>query len=711
MAERAPIVQNTGELEQLQSADHIPYADISGTFGTDEILVIADGTDRSVKAASFGVGVVVTAASSWGSAGLLVESNADDRALVATSIATANVVTAASVYTSGDLIQAAGNDKTTSSSGVQTGDVVTAASAYTSGEIIVAAGNDKTTQSGSIAATDLVTAGSAFTSGDLIQAAGNNKTTSSSGVQTSDVVTASAGFATDNVVIRADGTGKGSQLSLTTIEDTGQMTIATTSALDSVTLGSELLDSSGWTSTGWSGSFAAGYTHNTGNTSALSNSITLSASTIYLLQYTLSGRTAGSHTVTLSSDTTQSLSTNGDRSMGTVAVATSGLAFTPTTDFDGTIEDISLREITAGQPYSWATLDSTGSIVTETRGLRSLLNFSIGINAGEFLATGGSNTLVGPNAGGDMISGQANVCVGPTAGERIYYSDSNIMIGNQTGRYCKGYQNLAIGTQAAGNTSMDADNTVALGRLALFSVTTGDFNLAIGDQAGRSITTGSDNILIGRSAGFNGSQLVTADRSIAIGYLAFNDADDQTILGSTSTDNTFIRGILEVTSEPSAADQLWDNCGVTMVSDGSARSRFFEEYGAGTNYTLTTSAAAVNMGTTDPSITVTEAGDYRVSGWVNLLVNNAQPGAGITVTLTLRRTNNTAADLGDGSVVLSALEIGSAYTNSVPVYWEASEYTTANTDDALTIFASISGSLTSGTIEVDDCFIKAQRIL
>jgi len=46
-----------------------------------------------------------------------------------------------------------------------------------------------------------------------------------------------------------------------------------TAAYESATLGNELLTSSNWTSTGWTGDFTSGFTHTTGNTTALTNTL------------------------------------------------------------------------------------------------------------------------------------------------------------------------------------------------------------------------------------------------------------------------------------------------------------------------------------------------------------------------------------------------------------------------------------------------------
>ena len=69
-----------------------------------------------------------------------------------------------------------------------------------------------------------------------------------------------------------------------------------------------------------------------------------------------------------------------------------------------------------------------------------------------------------------------------------------------------------------------------------------------------------------------------------------------------------------------------------------------------------------------------------------------------TAALKVRRTNNTAADV---SVVLPIdLRVATTLTNTEGVFQiPCFAYTTANADDALTIFANVSAGLGAGTID------------
>jgi hypothetical protein len=134
-------------------------------------------------------------------------------------------------------------------------------------------------------------------------------------------------------------------------------------------------------------------------------------------------------------------------------------------------------------------------------------------------------------------------------------------------------------------------------------------------------------------------------------------------------------------------------------------------YATGTVYTLTNTAAALDFGTTDPSITIPYAGTWMITARVQLAFTGATVVAE-TATLKLRRTNNTAADLTSGSTIIdlpAATTLTSTYgvVQLPPVF-----YTTAFANDVVTIFGNVSATLGAGTItaEVGGTNITAIRI-
>lgn len=132
-----------------------------------------------------------------------------------------------------------------------------------------------------------------------------------------------------------------------------------------------------------------------------------------------------------------------------------------------------------------------------------------------------------------------------------------------------------------------------------------------------------------------------------------------------------------------------------------------ETVAAGTAYTLTTTYANVDFGTTDPVVVLPNAGTYMIYA----LFGTDLVGATATTQVVqgkVRRTNNTAADLGFASAEL--LPPGVAATiPGVSVYLVGGKYTTTNTNDSITIQAQLSAALGAGTVTVSTARIWAVR--
>ncbi len=123
----------------------------------------------------------------------------------------------------------------------------------------------------------------------------------------------------------------------------------------------------------------------------------------------------------------------------------------------------------------------------------------------------------------------------------------------------------------------------------------------------------------------------------------------------------------------------------------------FPIYGVGTAYALTNTAAAVDFGTTDPSITITSAGTYLLIAQVQLDYAGATVVAE-TATVKLRRTNNTPADVA-ASIITLDLPVATTLTNTYGIFTLPPVlYTTAAITDAVTIFANVSATLGAGTV-------------
>lgn len=133
-------------------------------------------------------------------------------------------------------------------------------------------------------------------------------------------------------------------------------------------------------------------------------------------------------------------------------------------------------------------------------------------------------------------------------------------------------------------------------------------------------------------------------------------------------------------------------------------------YAAGTAYTLTASDAAVVFGTTQPAVVLTTAGKWRLTARVKIGYVGATFAAVRTVTLKLRRTNNTASDVSNSSTTWATEIITTlTYTGEILTLPDVL-YTTANADDALTIFGVIDVVPSAGSIQIQEASIFAEYI-
>ena len=344
---------------------------------------------------------------------------------------------------------------------------------------------------------------------------------------------------------------------------TGTLTGQATS--DQPTFGAELLSGSGWTSTGWTGSWAAGWAHTVGNTSVLSNTTAAVVSTKYHIVLTVTGRTAGTFDLQFGGCTFTGLISGGYSggyndpmgfsSVDPTALTTAGLTITPTTDFDGTIV-ASIKAIT-GVSTPVFTLDSPvwGTQVAvriNTQGVGTdFQSMYFGQDSGSYVTSGYNNTGLGNQALMLLTSGHDNTAMGTIALKAV----------------TTGIHNTALGSYALRNTTSGSHNT-AFGSGSLRFNTTGSLNAALGHSALYNITTGTKNVGIGQWAGAFIADGITASTtaisSLYIGWYTRASALGQTneivigdsvigmgsntvVLGSDSITKTYLKGVLTST--------------------------------------------------------------------------------------------------------------------------------------------------------------------
>jgi hypothetical protein len=285
------------------------------------------------------------------------------------------------------------------------------------------------------------------------------------------------------------------------------------------TLGSELLTNGGFTGglTGWTA--GAGWSavsdtaqHTAGNTATLTQALTgMSTTAVYYVTVVITNRTAGSVSINLGVSGMSPTASTGTASYGIKAGSTTPtLTITPTTDFDGQIDVVSLQ-LAPGLNSGLQLKDSaTGSIQGEIRSNSTLGNHVWGNSAGVRFQAGVNNSVAIGNAAlgsytGGLNNGIGSVAIGSNALAALVYGNYNIALGYQAlQNLVYGASNVAIGNGALQNSTLGHNNT-AIGYAALLSLTSGINNVAAGHQAGLFVTTGNGNVCFGPFAGVGNS--------------------------------------------------------------------------------------------------------------------------------------------------------------------------------------------------------------
>ncbi len=286
------------------------------------------------------------------------------------------------------------------------------------------------------------------------------------------------------------------------------------------------------------------------------------------------------------------------------------------------------------------------------------------------------------------------------SGEYSGLGQRNVVSGN-TVRTALAFDAIAVGAPAGSVSpggNLPCNNCVIVGNA--ISATGSLACKAISFNNGSTGCVATGNTITGGFAS-NGAQTITAGSG---NIVAWNTGDNQTILaaalpasqGGTAIDSSSSTGMPVV------------NSGTWSVASGAT----VTTTASGTAYSLTNTSAAVDFtggGSVDPVITIPATGTYKVKGHVNLYFNGATFASDRTVTLKLRRTNNTAGDLTNAVVTLHTGVVTTLTATWLVIDWEADDYTTANSNDALTIFADVGVAPTAGSLQVVEAKITAKR--
>lgn len=380
---------------------------------------------------------------------------------------------------------------------------------------------------------------------------------------------------------------------------TGATQINGTTATD-IALGSELLSTGGWTSAGWGGDFTLGFTHSTGNTSVLSNTLQAVIGYYYQITYSVTGYVGGTATISFGGRSVVIAGNGTNLTFGPTAISTANLTITPTTSFDARIF-ISIKRINITSPLITIRNsqnneqfpveiripdgDSRSIFIGGSSGQRmttGINNTSIGSLNGASLTTGSNNTFLGYISGGAVTTGISNTfigsaagivatgswntMIGSTAGYNTTTATNNVYLGYNTGnKNVTGSYNTFIGTGAGaqnGEGGVGAENNTALGYISGKTLTSGSQNLFLGSDSGNVLNDGTTALLVANNSIFIGTNTKggSADNQtnqIVIGYNAEGLGSNTVVLGHSTITLTSLRGQIGIgTNAPVATAKV-----------------------------------------------------------------------------------------------------------------------------------------------------------
>jgi hypothetical protein len=225
----------------------------------------------------------------------------------------------------------------------------------------------------------------------------------------------------------------------------GQWTYRATSS--SATLGAELITNgdfatnlAGWTDSGASWSWSAGTAlHTAGSSTTLSQAETVTNGATYQIGITITGRTAGSIAVSLGavsvigSGTATAFTATFTRTLVADTTGSVNLVITPTSDFNGAIDNVTLKLVTLGSLSPVIVLsDSAGTASVQLRAsTASLSSVAVGLDAQRSLTTGSNNSAIGVSAQRSLTTGTNNSAIGMSAQYSLTTGASNSAIGRE----------------------------------------------------------------------------------------------------------------------------------------------------------------------------------------------------------------------------------------------------------------------------------------
>ncbi len=133
-------------------------------------------------------------------------------------------------------------------------------------------------------------------------------------------------------------------------------------------------------------------------------------------------------------------------------------------------------------------------------------------------------------------------------------------------------------------------------------------------------------------------------------------------------------------------------------------------YSSGSAYVLTNTPSALDFGISDPIIILNSPGTYSLCGRVNVKLNAATFLLNRTLTVKLRRTNNSPGDLINSSSIWTIPTTTLLTETLAAITLPEVFYETDVDSDEIKIFADISAVPTAGTISITEANLTAIRL-
>ncbi|QHO62982.1 hypothetical protein MICH65_0001 [Candidatus Chazhemtobacterium aquaticus] len=512
--------------------------------------------------------------------------------------------------------------------------------------------------------------------------------------------------ANGGILMNHGGTGytAGNVLTLTNGANDAQVTVSTVDANGAITAwtlsnaGTACTVNSSVAVTGGTGSGANfNIVKLVDSAATLSQNVSVSSGNNYQVTYTIRNRTAGQVKLTLGGVAGHYVLANGTYTQVIAATGTGNLIFTPTVDFTGSIDDISVKQITASAP-TLALNASSGALGLELRtGGANLHNVLLGDEAGRSNTTGANNNFLGSQSGYSNTTGYSNNFLGYQSGYSNTTGYFNNFLGQQSGRSnTTGVHNNFLGYQSGySNTTGYLNNF--LGSQSGYSNTTGYFNDFLGNQAGYYNQTGTGNLAIGyRSFGYGtGAAFTGADYNTIIGYEAGYS------LRANSDNNVFI-GYRAGYSETGSNKLYLANSSTTSLIYGDFSTGVVGLGGTSAHsnpYVYISNTGNVGIGTTSPTslLSVGSTSQFQVnsSGHIVAIGNVAHTIDDVSGNLTLT-SNSSTISLND-NVTFAGTTTFNNLTYTWPASHEAAGYVLTNNGSGTLTWVDVAAA-TGGTI-------------